>query len=246
MPLDDVPTYFTGTHFSAAPAPYPLPSLPLSLLPLPSSPPPPNSRSVQGTSVWSAKTGHSPSRHRRDARIYWLNTAMRDNEYTPPPRLVLSHPPSLEGAGDRVLGASCVPYFFPFVLAMGDASYVKRCLLVSEGGCVTGLVVLLVLDPERAMYDPCMAKEKMFRLFFWCFCGIYMSVLFVFMVFLRDIYIVCASQRQLRNTIIGCVLRHYRLSDLLTGDRLKGPGGARNAQIAFRGILIQGEQCQKT
>ena len=44
---------------------------------------------VLAMSAWSVKTRHAPSWHCRDARVYdHTTTAMHDNEYTPPPRVM--------------------------------------------------------------------------------------------------------------------------------------------------------------
>ena len=44
------------------------------------------SRLVQAMSAWSVKTGHAPSRHRRDAKIYGhATTAMHEIEFISPP-----------------------------------------------------------------------------------------------------------------------------------------------------------------
>ena len=46
-------------------------------------------RLVLAMFAWSVKTRHAPSRHCRDARVYGhTTTAMHDNEYTPPRRLL--------------------------------------------------------------------------------------------------------------------------------------------------------------
>ena len=47
---------------------------------------PPYPQMVLAMSVWSVKTRRAPSRHCRDTGVYGhTNTAMHDNECTPPP-----------------------------------------------------------------------------------------------------------------------------------------------------------------
>ena len=87
-------------------------------------------RSVQVTPAWSARTRHTPSRHRRGARVYGHTTATVRDMNTPPPPPA---PRSLEYSGSFLCSSvSKMSAPLPLVLLEHGRSPCSSCFRMNE------------------------------------------------------------------------------------------------------------------